>query len=71
MLILWLEENILQKYKPDEQTELQNIDSLSWDTVFENYCVSCSCPIESKERLGQLEWLLSMAVRIEYNEQSK
>lgn len=71
MLILWLEENILQTYEPEKRTELQNINSPTWDTVFKNYCVSCSCPIKSLETLGQLEWILSMAIRKTYNEQSK
>lgn len=71
MLILWLEENILHVNESDKLTELQNIDSPSWDAVFKNYCVSCACPIKNDETLGQLDWLLGMAVRKVYNEQSK
>lgn len=71
MLILWLEENILQMYERDKRTELQNIDSITWDTAFNSYCVSGSSPIKSTESLDQLEWLLGLAIRKTYNAQSK
>lgn len=71
MLVLWLEENIIQKLKPDKRSELQNIDSQTWDTAFENYCISCSSPIKSTEILDHLEWLLGVAVKKSYKEQSK
>lgn len=71
MLVLWLEENIIETYKPDNRTELQNISSPTWDTAFKNYCESCSCPLKSTVALDQLEWLLGMAVRKMYNAQSK
>lgn len=71
MLILWLEENILLTCKPDERLKLQNIESSTWDAAFKNYCELCSCPIKSAEPLDQLEWLLGVAVRKAYNEQSK
>lgn len=71
MLVLWLEENILHVYKPDERDEMQNIDSSTWDTTFKNYCVTCSCPIKSTVASDQLEWLLGMSVRKVYKEQSK
>jgi len=70
MLIVWLEENLLQTYKPDKRTELQKIDSPSWDTAFKDYCASCSSPIKSTQSLDQLEWLLGLAVRKAYNAQS-
>lgn len=71
MLILWLEETILQIYKPEKRTELQNIDSSTWDITFNDYCVSCSSPIKNTESLDQLEWLLGLAIRKTYNAQSK
>lgn len=71
MLILWLEENILQTYTPDKRAELQNIDSSTWDTAFKSYYESCSSPIKTTNALDQLEWLLGVAVRKVYNEQSK
>lgn len=71
MLVLWLEENILQTYESDKRSELQNIDSAEWDTAFKNYCISCSSPLTSTETIDNLEWLLGMAVRKVYNEQSK
>lgn len=71
MLILWLEETILQTYTPNKRAELQNIDSLTWDTAFKSYCESCSSPIKTTDTLDQLEWLLGVAVRKVYNEQSK
>jgi len=71
MLILWLEENIIKKLKPNKRSELQKIDCQTWDTAFKNYCVSCSSPIKSTEAVDQLEWLLGMAVKKVYNKQSK
>lgn len=71
MLVLWLEENILNIYKPDERAEMQNIDSSMWDTAFRNYCATCSYPIKSTETSDKLEWLLGMAIRKVYKEQSK
>lgn len=71
MLILWLEENIMKMYQPDKRSELQNIESSTWDAVFKKYCISCSSPIKSAECLDQLEWLLGVAVRKMYNGDSK
>jgi len=71
MLVLWLEDNIIQNLKPDKRSELQNIDSQCWDKAFKDYCLSCSSPIKDTENLNQLEWLLGIAVRKSYNEQSK
>lgn len=71
MLILWLEENILHTLKPEKRSELQNIDSPTWNAAFKNYCASCSSPIKSVENVDHLEWLLGKAVRKLYNEQSK
>lgn len=71
MLILWLEENILHTLKPEKRSELQNIDSPTWDATFKNYCLSCASPIKSTEAIDHLEWLLGKAVRKSYNEQSK
>ncbi|KAL4104582.1 hypothetical protein QTP88_019876 [Uroleucon formosanum] len=69
MLILWLEENVLHTYVPEKLTELQNVDSPSWDIAFKNYCVSCSSPIKTNEAMDQLEWLLGLAIRLTYNKQ--
>ncbi|VVC25064.1 Protein of unknown function UPF0568 [Cinara cedri] len=69
MLILWLEENILQIYQPNKRSELQNIESSTWDIEFEKFCVSCSSPIKSADNVDHLEWLLSLAVRQVYNKQ--
>lgn len=71
MLILWLEENILHTYVPEKRTELQNIDSPSWDIAFKNYCESRSSPIKTTEPIDQLEWLLGVAIRLTYNKKSK
>lgn len=71
MLIVWLEENILHTWKPDERIDLQNIESSTWDSVFKKYCESCSCQIKSTEAVEKLEWLLGLAVRKAYNEQSE
>lgn len=71
MLVLWLEENILQIYQPDKRSELQNIESSTWDIEFKKYCVSCSSPIENRNNSYQMEWLLGLAIRKVYNKQSK
>lgn len=69
MLIIWLEENIIQKYKPDKRIDLKNIDSPNWDTAFIRYYTCCSCPLKSTNAIDQLEWLLGLALRKVYNKQ--
>ncbi|EEB13385.1 cle7, putative [Pediculus humanus corporis] len=69
-LILWLEDQKIRHYKVDDRSKLRDLNSPDWNTAYTTYLNDIVCPIVSKKREEELGWLLSFAVRLEYNDDS-
>uniref|UniRef100_A0A1B6E935 RNA transcription, translation and transport factor protein n=1 Tax=Clastoptera arizonana TaxID=38151 RepID=A0A1B6E935_9HEMI len=67
-LVSWLEDQKIRHYKIEERKQLNNIDSSDWPKAFMKYCQDLECPIQSNKIFEQLEWLLGLAVRLEYSD---
>ncbi|XP_039282283.1 RNA transcription, translation and transport factor protein [Nilaparvata lugens] len=67
-LVIWLEEQKIRHHKVEDRDPLRDLESDNWPIVFNNYCADLSCPITSGKKSERLEWLLSHAVRLEYND---
>ena len=69
-MILWLEDQKIRHYKVDDRSKLRDLNSPDWNTAYTTYLNDIVCPIVSKKREEELGWLLSFAVRLEYNDDS-
>uniref|UniRef100_A0A0V0G3U9 Putative carnitine deficiency associated protein n=1 Tax=Triatoma dimidiata TaxID=72491 RepID=A0A0V0G3U9_TRIDM len=67
-LVLWLEDQVIRHYKIEDRDDLRNIDSKLWDSSFEKYCKDLECPIAFTEQKECLEWVVGLAVKLEYND---
>ncbi|KAK9507671.1 hypothetical protein O3M35_007477 [Rhynocoris fuscipes] len=67
-LILWLEDQIIRHYKIEDRDDLRNIDSKTWNSAFEKYCIDLDCPIPCNEMKECLEWIVGLAIKLEYND---
>ncbi|KAG5875323.1 hypothetical protein JTB14_003328 [Gonioctena quinquepunctata] len=63
-LVIWLENNRIQKAPSTLVNSLRNINSRDWDTAYLKYRDGLGCPVlESK--LEELQWILGYAVQME------
>lgn len=69
-LAVWLEDQKIRHYKIEDRSELRNIDSNNWPDIFNKYCDDVACPI-NKEPLDQLEWLVGLAIKLEFEDNCK
>ncbi|XP_012285473.1 RNA transcription, translation and transport factor protein [Orussus abietinus] len=69
-LVVWLEDQKIRNYKIEDRECLRNIQSEDWIKVFQDYCNNVACPIVSSP-LDQLEWLIGLAIRLEYEDDHK
>lgn len=67
-LIVWLEENIIKKW--DKKFLEQSVNSANWQEAFNKYKSIIGCP-NLANLLEEVEWILGLAVQIEYAKNSK
>eukprot|EP00794_Sanderia_malayensis_P020075 gene20075-22045_t len=68
--IIWLENQKIRLYKVEDRGSLADIESEMWQAAYENYLKDLRCPVDRDEKSHAINWLLSHAVRLEYNENS-
>jgi len=66
-LVVWLEDQKIRHYTIQDRDELRNIGNESWQKTFAKYLDDLDCPVKSTP-LNQLEWLLGLAVRLEFED---
>ncbi|KAM4664746.1 RNA transcription, translation and transport factor protein [Discoglossus pictus] len=66
--IVWLEDQKIRHYKIEERGNLRNIHSNEWPTQYEKYLKDVNCPFQVQERQETIDWLLGLAVRLEYGD---
>ncbi|NXE29399.1 RTRAF protein, partial [Ardeotis kori] len=66
--IVWLEDQKIRHYKIEDRGNLRNIHSDDWPKSFEKYMKDVNCPFKIQERQETVDWLLGLAVRLEYGD---
>ncbi|CAO2590541.1 RNA transcription, translation and transport factor protein, partial [Lemmus lemmus] len=66
--IVWLEDQKIRHYKIEDRGNLRNIHSSDWPKFFEKYLKDVNCPFKIQERQEAIDWLLGLAVRLEYGD---
>ncbi|KAL2098505.1 hypothetical protein ACEWY4_004985 [Coilia grayii] len=66
--IVWLEDQKIRHYKIEDRGNLRNIPSSEWPRSFQKYLQDVSCPFGAQERQEAVDWLLGLAVRLEYGD---
>uniref|UniRef100_A0A8C0H207 RNA transcription, translation and transport factor protein n=2 Tax=Chelonoidis abingdonii TaxID=106734 RepID=A0A8C0H207_CHEAB len=66
--IVWLEDQKIRHYKIEDRGSLRNIHNDEWPKAFEKYLKDVNCPFKIQERQETIDWLLGLAVRLEYGD---
>ncbi|XP_069064736.1 RNA transcription, translation and transport factor protein isoform X2 [Pleurodeles waltl] len=66
--LVWLEDQKIRHYKIEERGNLRNINSSEWPNHYEKYLKDVNCPFKAQERQESIDWLLGLAVRLEYGD---
>ncbi|XP_077126199.1 RNA transcription, translation and transport factor protein [Ranitomeya variabilis] len=66
--IVWLEDQKIRHYKIEDRGNLRNIHSGEWANQYEQYLKDVTCPFKVQERQEAIDWLLGLAVRLEYGD---
>ncbi|KAM9432170.1 RNA transcription, translation and transport factor protein-like isoform 2-T2 [Salvelinus alpinus] len=66
--IVWLEDQKIRHYKIEDRGNLRNIPTSGWHKSFEQYLRDVNCPFTVEERQESVDWLLGLAVRLEYGD---
>ncbi|XP_075700235.1 RNA transcription, translation and transport factor protein [Rhinoderma darwinii] len=66
--IVWLEDQKIRHYKIEDRGNLRNIQNDEWPKQYEKYLKDVTCPFNVEERQEAIDWLLGLAVRLEYGD---
>ncbi|XP_063295845.1 RNA transcription, translation and transport factor protein [Pelobates fuscus] len=66
--IVWLEDQKIRHYKIEERGNLRNIHSSEWPRHYDKYVQDVNAPFKAEERQETIDWLLGLAVRLEYGD---
>lgn len=71
-LIVWLENTKVRQYSIEDRKALSDIKNPSWDGVYRKYVEDVQCPtaLEASSKPAVLDWLLSYAISLEYQDQT-
>uniref|UniRef100_A0A6I8PDV1 RNA transcription, translation and transport factor protein n=1 Tax=Ornithorhynchus anatinus TaxID=9258 RepID=A0A6I8PDV1_ORNAN len=69
--IVWLEDQKIRHYKIEDRGNLRNIHNSEWLKFFEKYLKDVNCPFKTQERQETIDWLLGLAVRLEYGDNGR
>ncbi|TKC46441.1 hypothetical protein EI555_011667, partial [Monodon monoceros] len=69
--IVWLEDQKIRHYKIEDRGNLRNIHSSDWPNFFEKYLRDVNCPFKIQDRPEAIDWLLGLAVRLEYGDNAE
>ncbi|XP_030637904.1 RNA transcription, translation and transport factor protein [Chanos chanos] len=66
--VVWLEDQKIRHYKIEDRGNLRNIPSSEWPNYFQKYLQDVNCPFSTQDRQETVDWLLGLAVRLEYGD---
>nr|CAG4634974.1 EOG090X0ARU [Alona affinis] len=67
-LIVWLEDQKIRRYKIEEREPLRNSPPEKWNEAFVQYLTDLDCPFINSPRPELIDWLLGLAVQLEFSE---
>ncbi len=66
--IVWLEDQKIRRYKIEERELLRNTTCDNWGQGYQQYLKDLDCPFPNGPQPEVLDWLLGLAVQLEFNE---
>lgn len=67
--MIWLEDQKIRRYKIEDREPLRNTED-QWNKAFSQYLLDLDCPIDSGSRAEIFDWLLGLAVQLEFSEKA-
>lgn len=68
-VVIWLEDQKIRRYKIQEREPIKNTAE-KWNEALSQYLVDLDCPIDNRSRPEILDWLLGLAVQLEFTEKA-
>ena len=68
-LVVWLEDHKIRHYKIEERKALKEVREPGWPNVFKKYLGDLKCPFPPQTLPSVVDWLLGLAVQLEYSDQ--
>lgn len=66
--VSWLEDQKIRHYKIEDRASLRQTESSNWPQAYEAYLNDLGCPHKSSNQRAVADWLLGLAVRLEYGD---
>lgn len=70
-LVVWLEDQKIRHYKIEEREALRKPNDPTWQSNFEKYLTDVGCPFNYSDKHAVIDWLLGLAVRLDYGDNSE
>lgn len=67
-LVAWLEDQKIRHYKLEQRGTLRQIEDPGWVQAFHTYLQDLGCPHNPTDERAVLDWLLGLAVHLEYSD---
>ena len=67
-LVIWLEDQKIRRYKIEEREPFKNSSPEKWSETFTQYLTDLDCPFIDSPRPELIDWLLGLAVQLEFTE---
>ncbi|CAN7988670.1 unnamed protein product [Ixodes hexagonus] len=67
-LVAWLEDQKIRHYKLEQRGTLRQIEDPGWVQAFHTYLQDLGCPHDAADERAVLDWLLGLAVHLEYSD---
>ncbi|XP_054707395.1 RNA transcription, translation and transport factor protein-like [Uloborus diversus] len=65
-LVVWLEDQYIRHYPIENRAPLRKTTDPTWEEAFNSYLKANACPFTDREEIA--DWLLGLAVRLEYED---
>nr|CAG4643404.1 EOG090X0ARU [Ilyocryptus agilis] len=70
-MIIWLEDQKIRRYKIEEREPMRNCSLDQLGKVVKQYLVDLDCPFPDCPRPEVLDWLLGLAINLEFSEKAE
>jgi RLL motif-containing protein 1 len=67
-LVVWLEDQAIRHYKVDQRAQLRDIGGGQWVDACQMYLTDLGCPYPWTDCDSVIDWLLTFALRLEYED---
>ncbi|XP_014671871.1 PREDICTED: UPF0568 protein C14orf166 homolog isoform X1 [Priapulus caudatus] len=70
-VVVWLEDHKIRHYKIEDRDALRKLQNPDWQEVFTQYLKDLECPVIDSDATTILDWLLGLAVGLEYGDHAE